>query len=238
MKYLIAASLLITHLACQAGQGAEYVNGYFEIWLANHHFTQFEKQPDGIHFPQQGIVLDGEINEAKELKPGKFYSVESRISLHFKNGRRLDDFVGGVGSTANDAFYDSLQNACLTTLEPIYAELFDHNDPNARKTNWDIGGVKRRVFMAEWGVRGAHIDDAIKKKAEQQIANALKTRMLSPDIHWIKLVVAGMNGKVDTLALTLDGDDDPTLMRSQQQTGWPAAQDFYMAKLFIVVGGA
>lgn len=238
MRYLIVVCLLAFSFASYAGQGAEYVNSYFEIWLKAHNFTDFEKRADGIYFPKQGVLLDGEINEAKELKPGTFYSVESRISITFKNGRRLDDFVAGAGGKVDQALYDSLQNFCLTTLYPIYAELFDHNDPHVRKETWVVNGLQRRVFLSEWGKRGVPIEESTQKKAELLVAEELRGLDTSKDIHWIKVLVSGYQGKLNALVVTVDGVKNQRLTRRLMETGWPTPNDFYMAKLFLVVGGA
>ncbi len=202
MKKLLCIILALLSSAVCAGQGAEYVNSYFELWLKDHKFNDFEKRKDGIFFPKIGVLLDGEIHEAKELKPGKFYSVESRISIRFPNGRRIDDFVAGAGNKAEDAFYDSLNNFCLTTLHPIYAELFDHKDPHVRRDIWNVNGVQRRVFLSEWGMRGQKIGEPTQKKVELLLADELRSLNVSGDLHWVKLVVSGFRGKLDTLVVT------------------------------------
>lgn len=238
MRKLIAAFLLAFGFTSHAGQGAQYVNTYFEQWLNAHNFVDFEKRANGIYFPKLGILLDGEVNEAKELNPGTFYSVESRISISFKNGRRLDDFSVGVGTTLDEALNDSLQNFCLTTLHPIYAELFDHNDPHVRKLTWDVNGSLRRVFHSEWMTRGVPVDESTQKKAELLISEELRSLDTSKDIHWIKVIVSGAQGKLNALIVTVDGVRNEQLTQKLMETGWPTPNDFYMTKLFLVVGGA
>lgn len=235
MKKLLTVFLLLLSSAVCAGQGAEYVNGYFELWLKDHNFKDFEKRKDGIFFPKIGALLDGEIQEAKELKPG-FFSVESRISIRFANGRRIDDFVAGAGSKADEAFYDSMNNFCLTTLHPIYAELFDHNDSHVRKEMWNVNGVQRRVFLSEWGQRGQRIAGPTQRKAELLIAEEMRSLNLSEDIHWIKLIVSGFSGKLNTLVVTVDGVPNDRLTRILASYAWPTPDEFYMGKLFFVVG--
>jgi hypothetical protein len=236
-RFAFVICLLALSVTSHAGQGAEYVNSYFELWLKAHNFTDFEKRQDGIYFPKQGVLLDGEISEAKELKPGAFYSVESRISITFKNGRRLDDFVAGAGAKVDQALYDSLQNFCLTTLHPLYAELFDHQDPHVRKETWVVSGVQRRIFLSEWGKRGFPIDESTQKKAELLISEELRNLKMSGDIHWIKLLASGYQGKLNALVVTVDGVKSERLTQRLAESGWPTPNDFYMAKLFIVVGG-
>lgn len=237
MKRLIATFLLllVNSLAC-AGQGAEYVNGYFELWLKAHNFKEFEKKNTGILFTKNGVLLDGEIHGVNELNSGKFYSVESRISVVFKSGRRLDDFVAGMGDSPTSAFQDSLQNFCLTTLHPIYAELFDHADPHVRKETWSIGDSKRRVFLSEWGQRGQKIDDSTQKGAEALLVEEFQKLNLSKDIHWVKLVVAGNNGSLGTLVVTVDGVQNAKITERLAAYRWPRTDGLFMAKLFFVIG--
>ncbi|MGM9485861.1 DUF6348 family protein [Ideonella sp. YS5] len=233
---LICFLLLVGVSSATAGQGAEYVNSYFELWLKDHRFSDFEKRRNGIFFPSKGVLLDGEINEAKELKPGQLYSVESRISVTFKNGRRLDDFVAGAGTKADEAFYESLQNFCLTTLHPIYAELFDHSDPHVRKQWWSVRGVQRRVFLSEWGHRGSPIPEPFQKEVEAAFARELAISQVSKEIHWVKLVVLIDQGRMKQLVVTVDGERSESLIKKLASLAWPMPKDFSMAKLFFVVG--
>jgi hypothetical protein len=154
VKYLIliVAGLASTGLA--AGQGAEYVNSYFELWLKDHKYDGFEKRSDGVYFRDNGIVLDGEIYGVNELDKDQRYSVETRLSVKFPGGRQLDEFVAGIGAKPEEAFLDSLNNFCLATLHPIYAEIADKDDPHVQKERWKIGKYDRNVFF-QTGVFGA-----------------------------------------------------------------------------------
>lgn len=235
-RILAASTLLVAAFSSAAGQGADYVNGYFDLWLKAHKYSEYQKRKDGVFFPRKGVLLDGEINEVKELKPGAFYSVESRISITFKNGRRLDDFVAGAGPKPDEAFYDSLQNFCLTTLHPIYAELFDHSDPHVRKAVWRVGGDMRRVFLSEWGHRGTPISEPFQKQVEDFIASELNSLKVTREIHWVKLVVLVTEGKLKELILTLDGERNERLIARLATLPWPVPKDYSMSKLFFVIG--
>lgn len=234
---LLATLIVLLSSVAHAGQGREYVNSYFELWLKAHNFTKFEKKPNGLFFPAQGVLLDGEIHEAKQFPSGKLYSVESRVSITFKDGRRLDDFVAGIGSTAEEAFKDSLQNFCLTTLHPIYAELFDHADSHVRKDAWEINGTRRRIFLSEWGQRGVSINEATQKQVEQLIAAELRNSSPTKELQWAKLVVLIVKGKVEQMVFTVNGMQDERITRRLSAFKWPASGEFTMAKLFFVIGG-
>jgi Family of unknown function (DUF6348) len=238
-RLLSAFILLATSVSAMAGQGADYVNAYFGLWLKAHHFAEFEKRGDGIYFPSKGVLLDGEIHEAKELRPGALYSVESRVSIAFKNGRRLDDFVAGAGPKMDEAFYDSLQNFCLTTLHPIYAELFDHSDPHVRKAIWSVGGEQRRIFLSDWGHRGAPVGESFQKEVERVIAQELAGLKMTREIHWVKLVVFVNEDQLKDLVVTIDGTRSEGLISRLAKLAWSAPKDNYsMSKLFFVIGGS
>lgn len=164
------------------------------------------------------------------------YSVETRLSASLADGRRIDDFVAGAGSTPEEAFLDSLNNFCLTTLHPIYAEIVDHNDPHVYKEKWTVGGGYRNVFLLEWGVRGEVIEASVKSDVQNIIANEMLHINVSNGMHWAKLVVANISGKMSTLVFTLDGKQVEEINRKLSAYKWPKSDQFYMAKLFFVIG--
>ncbi|MDH0863830.1 DUF6348 family protein [Mitsuaria sp. GD03876] len=234
----LAVLLLGTAAAAShaAAQGADYINAYIDLWLKAHHFEAYRQTPTGIAFNANGAVLDGDIQQVKELKPGSFYSAETRLTLTFKDGRKLEDFVAGAGANPRDAVMDALQNFCLTTLHPVHAAMFDPLDVHVRKARWTIGGKPRPLFLSEWGMRLAKIEPATQQAIESAIAAALKERRLSDDTHWVKLVVAGEQGRMTQVVLTIDGVADDATSNALRAKTWALPKDFFMGKLFFVVG--
>lgn len=230
--FLLGAAAATSH----AAQGAEYVNAYIDLWLKAHHFEAYRKTPTGITFDANGAVLDGDIHEVKELKAGSFYSAETRLTLTFKDGRKLEDFVAGAGGNPRDAVMDALQNFCLTTLHPVHAAMFDPLDEHVRKARWTVGGKPRPLFLSDWGLRLAKIEPATQQAMESTIAAALKERRLSEDTHWVKLVVAGEQGRFTQVVLTVDGQADDAMSNALRAKTWTLPKDFFIGKLFFVIG--
>ena len=237
MKYILFLLGFIP-LVVNAGQGAEYVNAYIGEWLKSHEYTKYKETDKGVVIEGAVITIDGEIYGVNELKKGELYSVETRLSVKFNSGRKLDDFGVGVGKTPEEGFLDSLNNFCLTTMHPIYSELLDHDDPHVRKESWKIGGVKRNIFLADWGMRGEPLSETVTKQVEQLILEQLKNLDLSKDIHWVKLVVSNISGEIGTLVLTVDGLQYENINTAIKSYSWPKSQNFYMAKVFLVVGSS
>lgn len=222
-------------MSSHAGQGAEYVNGYLDLWFQDHKFTAYTKSASGIVFDADGSKLEGDIHQLNELKPKSFYSAETRITMTFKDGRKLEDFVGGAGTDPRASVMDALQNFCLTTLHPIYAAQFAPMDPHVRKVRWTIGNTSRQVFLSDWGMRMAPMDATTLRTIESEIAALLKAHALSDDMHWIKLVMAGEAGKVTQIALTVDGQSDDAMVAALRGKTFHVPKEFFMGKLFFVV---
>jgi hypothetical protein len=59
---------------------------------------------------------------------------------------------------------------------------------------------------------------------------------ISNEIHWVKLVVSNINGKIETVVLTVDGLQYDELNKKIATYNWPKSKEFYLVKLFLVVG--
>lgn len=234
------AALMLLFGAARAAeptpQAAAEVNAYYATWLREHKFSDFDLKQDGIHFRKNGARLDGDIYEVTQAADGKSFTVESRISLRLANGKRFDDFVAGIGKTPDVAFADSMLNFCTTTLHPIYAELFDHNDPHAVRKSWVIDGHKRRIFLTGWAQRGDAMALADTLKVQGVIAGALKEQKISDELHWAKLVIFKAPGKGMTVNFTIDGIENEAVGSALAAHEWPVPKKFYLSKLFFVIG--
>ncbi len=218
-------------------QAAAEVNAYYAAWLRDHKFTDFDLRKDGIHFRKNGARLDGDIYEVVSSENGTSFTVESRLSLRMADGRHFEDFVVGYGKTPDVAFADSLYNFCATTLHPIYAELFNHNDPHAVRKSWTIGGHERRIFLTGWAQRGEGVKLAETLRVQEVIAGALKEQKLSDGLHWAKMVILHDRKKgMTTVSFTIDGVENDAVVRALAAHKWPVPKKFYFSKLFLVIG--
>ena len=66
------------------------------------------------------------------------------------------------------------------------------------------------------------------------LAAALKQRPLSDRMHWIKLVIAGEQGKPTTLVLTV-GQTDEAMTAALRNKAFALPKEFFMGELFFVV---
>ena len=234
MKKLLML-FLVFPIAVSAGQGADYVSSYLKIWLENHEFNDFEVKDNKIHFTKKDIVLDGEIYGVNELEKNERYSIETRLTANFGE-RKLDEFVVGVGKSPEAAFFDSLENFCMTTLHPIYAEFFNHDDPHVKRKKWKIGNKERNIFISEWGIRGELPEKNNLEEVEEVIRKKLSQMELSDDIHWVKLVASNIEGKMGMVVLAVDGYGFDEINEELKKLDWPKTETFYLLKLFLVIG--
>lgn len=237
MRFL-AILLLICSPFAYAGQGGEYVRAYLEEWLKAHDYKDYSISESGIKFNSVDLTLNGEIYGINELAEGEIYSVETQLTATLENGRNLEDFVAGSGATPKEAFLDSLNNFCLTTLHPIYAGLVDKNDDHVRKEKWNLSSKSRNVYLSDWGQRGEPIEKQDQDNIEKLISTQLSKLNISDDVHWVKLVVSSVNGKMGTVVLTIDGVQYDEIDKALKAYHWPISKKFYLVKLFFVIGKA
>lgn len=78
--------------------------------------------------------------------------------------------------------------------------------------------------------------DFVKRKDGIHFENEFKPIKLSDELHWAKLVVSNVDGKVELLTFTLDGYTWNGINQKLEQYHWPKAKTYYMAKFFFVIG--
>ncbi|OZG72191.1 hypothetical protein BTA51_17750 [Hahella sp. CCB-MM4] len=234
MRYIVILLLIFPALV-NAGQGGEYVRAYIGEWFKAHGYNNYSITENGVYLDFLDITLNGEIYSVNELRKGEFYSAETQLSIIFSNGRKLDDFAAGAGESPEGAFLDSLNNFCITTLHPVYAEVVEKDDPHVRKEVWKIP-TDRNIFLADWGLRGETVEKQHLDNIERLVSEMLSNLNLTDETHWVKVVVTNVSGKIDTAVLTVDGSYVEKISNEIAAYSWPASKEFYMVKLFFVIG--
>ncbi|ABC29980.1 hypothetical protein HCH_03219 [Hahella chejuensis KCTC 2396] len=106
------------------------------------------------------------------------------------------------------------------------------------RTLWIYCLLFNHVVRFAWGKRGELVEKYHLDKLEQLISVQLSKLQLSNETHWVKLVVSNVSGKIETVALTVDGMQSDEVNKEVSSYSWPASKQFYMVILFFVVGKA
>jgi hypothetical protein len=147
------------------------------------------------------------------------------------------EYVAGMGSTQEKAMEQALENFALTTAHVVYKAFINPADEHQRVKSVVIGGKPREMFagnMIQFGVKstGGAVDLDAMSGQVQEIATA---QPLSAGPHWIKIVYSQDQSKPMIVAATLDNKDAPGMTSAVENLKWPARDDFYMVKQFIII---
>lgn len=188
----------------------------------------------GVSLPDKNLKFSGDIYSAKQN--GKSVIVETQMRISPPDGRALEENVAGISDDPQRAFGESLYNLCTSTLESLYVEFVDGNDDYVMRSQASFGGKARTIYQTGWSRRG---DQPADDKSMQNLMAQVFTRMgslkLDAQAHWGKLVLLSANGKIKTVDLIIDNQEQPTEAESIKSINWPKTEKFYMLKLFFVV---
>lgn len=218
-----------------AEQGHEYVTEFVSIWLKDHGFEDFEKAGNDLVIESAGIKISGAIYGVQEKKKDESYLVETRLTIDYKGKMLINEFVASFGATPNEAFINSLDNLCQTTLHPVYGKLIDKTDSHVVVKTLSNAGRETTFHYSGYAGMGDPLPDGKPLEIENLILNEIANIKLSPGVHSAKLVVTKINNEEANLSLTLDGYELQSLSDKFKKYKWPVTQKFYLGKFFLVV---
>ena len=69
----------------------------------------------------------------------------------------------------------------------------------------------------------------------EKIKQAITGLELPDQVHWFKIVYGQNEGKVITVAATLNNDEHKLLTNKISNLNWPVEDSFYLAKQFVIL---
>jgi hypothetical protein len=163
-------------------------------------------------------------------------SVELEFRVALPGGGEIVEYLAGLGADESKARKDCLGNFVLTTFHPIYKAFMNAEDPHQRVDTFPVDGKDRQLLRGNLIWRGTSSPEQAEIDA---IADRLRDLMFQQHFatgpHWVKVVYSQAKGKPMTVEVTRDNTVDDALTAAVTQLPWPAREEFYMAKQFIVV---
>lgn len=228
--------LLLVALLAGCGRSPEIssTDQFFVKWLKDHGETNVVADASGIGLAGNKTRLHASLYGSEHAKTGFSVEVEFRITL--PEGGPIIEYVSGIGETKDKAMAQAMVNFILTTAHVVYKAFMNPSDPHQRVKSVLIDGKTRELFagdMIQLGDgEGGSIDLDSMSAQLQDLVAALP---LGPGPHWIKLIYSQHHSKPVVVAASLDNKDSADATDALNKLKWPARDDFYMVKQFIVV---
>jgi|GEM_PF-654116 len=196
-------------------------------------------QDDWIVFPQNRMKVTASVGG--EFRQPAGMSVQLDVMFAFAPGRMIVESFGGIGETRETAIADALRSFAANSFHVLLAAFLRPGDEQAAqqvtREEWSIGGATRRVTL------GAALRGKPPTPAEawtdclQRFLQRIQGTSLSPETHWLRLYYGQAQGKVLSFEVLLDNEVWPEMQSEIAALDWPAGEEFYSVRVFLVVAG-
>lgn len=196
--------------------------------LFERHDVELEADEDGW------LVTDGDFpairaswHDGSAGEPGRL-----DVDVVLGEERRIEESFAGIGDGdigCRDALHTFEQNAFHSLLAACW---YVTDDRHMRITTWNIGVRDWDVFIGPFHVRGPHV--GMPDQALEAIEAALKREVLTPQLHWLRLVHShARDGDTRSEAL-LDNELWTAGTLALAGVAWPQGDD-YSARCFVLL---
>jgi Family of unknown function (DUF6348) len=136
------------------------------------------------------------------------FTVEVAFTILLPSGRKITEFVAGMGNTEAEAIQDAMVNFTLATFHVVYKGFINPEDPHLMLSTVAIKDQMRDVIAGDLMLLGAAPDQDIDlSRTRAEIQSTLQNIPLTPEPHWIKIVYAQNNRAPKIVAVTLDNSE-------------------------------
>lgn len=201
------------------------------LQLFERHEVELESDEDGW------LVTDGEFpairaewHAGSAAEPGRL-----DIDVVLSEERRIEESFAGIGdgeAGCRDALRTFEQNALHLLLAACW---YVTDDRRMEITSWDIGVRTWDVFIGPFAVRSAS-DDALQLPATvvAAIRHALEREVLTPELHWLRLVHSHSETDGPRSEASLDNEPWAAGTQAMAALEWPRGID-YRARCMVVL---
>jgi len=232
---LVSLCLVLLMQGCSRPGERSKSNEFFTNWLQAHGATNIVEDRSGVGVAGNATRLRvSRYGSEKHQNGGVTAELEFRVRL--PGGHEIIEYVAGAGDSLENAEKDAKMNFVLTTFHVIYGGFMNPADPHQTAEKVIIGGKQRVLVMGDMMTRSASTNSS---PDLSQLRSAFREMLspvnLSPEPHWLKIVYAQHRSQVVNCAVTLDNRDDAGLTETARKMPWPAQDEFYIMKQFMVI---
>jgi hypothetical protein len=200
--------------------------------LFERHGVELEADEDGWLVTDDDFpAIRAEWHEGNADEPGRL-----DVDVVLSEERRIEESFAGLGSGdagCSDALHTFEENAFHLLLAACW---YVTDDRRMRITAWDIGVRTWDVFIGPFTLLGTDENTvAIPAEALAAIETAVKREVLTPELHWLRLVHRhGAQGDSRCEAL-LDNEPWTAGTLALDSVAWPSSKHDYRARCFMLL---
>jgi hypothetical protein len=204
------------------------------VKLFRGHGVEAVSQGEAIVFPGRSITASAAI--VNERKQGNVTNLQLDVRLHLSHGRTLIESFAGFDVGRDKAIDNALANFTANSFHVLLAAFFQPDDHQVTHEEWNVGGRAAHVTLGNVGVRGKlPLEGKPMFAWSRHFLNCVKQQSLRPGIHWVRLYYAHSKHKAIACEILLDNLIWETVAAEMAAFDWPAAEEFYSVRIFLVL---
>lgn len=198
------------------------------------HGIQAELQEGWVTFPGRPHRAHAALFNETETKSG--VSLQLDVRLEIGPERMIVESFSGVGDSRESAARNAFQSFAANTFHVLVAVFFASDCTHVTREEWVLGGRNCRVTNGGVGVKGRPpVDGEGLFEWYRHFEAKIREQRLSPGTHWIRLFFGQYQGKPLACEVLLDNQKSPELQSEMAAFAWPAGQEFYSVRIFLVL---
>lgn len=192
----------------------------------------FERHEVELDAEEEWLVTDDDFpairaswQEGESGQPGRL-----DIDVVLSEERQVEQSFAGHGS-GESGWRDALERFEHSDLPVLLAACwYVTDDRTLDLASWDIGVRSWDAFLGRLVIEGA--DLAAPADAATVIAQALQNESLTPQAHWLRLLLRRAPDGAVAVECLLDNEPWPAGDRALQSIAWPASAQPYTVRAF------
>jgi hypothetical protein len=198
------------------------------------HAIEAVAEDEWITFPNRTLRAGASI--VRDTEQRGWMSAQLAVRLEIAPGQTILESFAGLGETREKAIADALHNFSVNSFHVFLAAFFRSRDEQVTQEEWIIGGRTSRVTIGNLGIRGKPpVQGERLLGFFKQFEDKLKAKHLQPGTHWVRLYYGQMQRKAIACEVLLDNGEWEELQSEMAAIDWPASEDFYSVRVFLVI---
>jgi hypothetical protein len=182
-----------------------------------------------------GRALRTQAAVVKETPHPNALNVQLDVRFEVLPGLTIIESFAGLGAEREVSVADGFRNFTLNSFHVLLAAFLNPGDPQVAEEAWVVGGRPAHAVIGNICGRGSPPGGVPPNGWFPGFEQRLKNSNLRPGTHWIRVYYAQMQGKALACEVLLDNVTWEEMQSALAADFWPSADEFYSARLFLVV---
>ena len=191
-------------------------------------------QDEWIVFPGRSVKASAELYGQASHEAAT--SVQLDVRVQNASGRAIVESFAGLGTTADEAVADAMQNFVVNSFHVLLAAFFGVSGQQVAQEKWVSGGKPCRVTIGNVGVRGEPpVEGEALVAWFDHFTEKLRQKQFAAGTHWVRVFYAQMQNEALACEVLLNNEVWEEMQSEMAAIDWPAGEAFYSLRLFVVI---